>query len=427
MKTKILIASLLTSFFAMQIQAQYGSVNAMNNEISDNLDLKAVASIFGDSRNLQDFEERLNDPKIQISNLDLNYDNQVDYLRVIETVDGNTHLIIIQSVIDRDVYQDVATIDVERNNANNVQIHIVGNDFIYGPNYIYQPVYYSVPPIYASFYVSNYRPYRSTWYWNYYPRYYTAWRPYPLYRYRSNIHVSINVRNTYNYVNYRRNDRAISLYNSNRSNGYERLHPESSFSRRNASVNNRYELDQRKSSRSGSSRNQNNSSRNGNSRSTTPNSGLSNNSRNYSQKSGNTRENSTGKSSSTRDVNPQPSQGQRENSQSRSNSTREAMPQPSQSQRDNSQSRSSSTREAMPQPSQSQRENSQSRSSSTRQSTPQPSPSQRENSQSRSSSARQSSPQPSPSQNRSSESRSSSSRESSGRSSSSNNMSNRRT
>jgi hypothetical protein len=48
----------------------------MNDEISDNLDLRAVTDIFGDSRNLQDFE-RLNDPELQISNLDLNYDNDV--------------------------------------------------------------------------------------------------------------------------------------------------------------------------------------------------------------------------------------------------------------------------------------------------------------------------------------------------------------
>ena len=72
MKTKLLLLSLLTFVFATQIQAQNRtSVNAMNAEISDNLDLRAVASIFGDSKDLQDFERRLNDPELQISNLDL--------------------------------------------------------------------------------------------------------------------------------------------------------------------------------------------------------------------------------------------------------------------------------------------------------------------------------------------------------------------
>jgi hypothetical protein len=80
------------------VQAQdRNRVNAMNNEISDNLDLRA-ADIFGDSRNLREFERQLNDPELQISNLDLNNDNEVDYLRVIETVDNRTHVVIIQSV-----------------------------------------------------------------------------------------------------------------------------------------------------------------------------------------------------------------------------------------------------------------------------------------------------------------------------------------
>jgi hypothetical protein len=40
------------------VQAQdRNRVNAMNNEISDNLDLRAVADIFGDSRNLRNLKD----------------------------------------------------------------------------------------------------------------------------------------------------------------------------------------------------------------------------------------------------------------------------------------------------------------------------------------------------------------------------------
>lgn len=415
MKTKIIIASLLTSLFAMQTQAQYGSVNAMNNEISDNLDLRAVASLFGDSRNLQDFEQRLNDPKIQISNLDLNYDNQVDYLRVIETVERNTHLIIIQSVLDRDVYQDVATIDVERDGYNKVQVQIVGNDYIYGPNYIYEPVYYSSPLIYASFYVTNYRPYVSSWYWNSYPSYYTAWRPMPLYRYRSNVYVSINVRNTYNYVNTRRSNYATTLYSSRRSNGYERMHPNYSFAQRNSSVNNRYDLDQRRSS---TSRIENDSYRNGSSKYATTSRGNTSNSRDYSQN----------RSSSTRTVTPSKSGSTRDYSSNRSSSTRTTSPQSSGNTRNYSQNKSSTSSVSTPQ---SSRDYSQNKSSSTRETTSQPSS---RSTQSTSTSTRGTTPQATQSQSRSSESRPSSSARSSssqssqnsGRSSSSESMSNRR-
>jgi hypothetical protein len=241
----------MTAFLGSQMQAQSGTrVNAVNNDISDNLDLRAVADIFGASKDLGDFERRLNDPEFQISNLDLNDDNEVDYLRVIETVEGNIHVVIIQSVLARDVYQDVATIDIERTRSSNIQVQIVGNEYMYGPNYIYEPVYYSTPVIYASFWSVNYRPYVSNWYWNYYPRYYTAWNPYPVFRYRSNININLNFNNSYNYVSTRRSSHAVVVYNRGRSNGYERQHPDYSFSRRNTTVSNRYELDQRRGTRS---------------------------------------------------------------------------------------------------------------------------------------------------------------------------------
>ncbi|MGC4039855.1 MAG: hypothetical protein QM710_03425 [Flavobacterium sp.] len=115
MKTKILSLAILSIWSITSVFAQdRTTVTATNSDISDNLDLRAVASIFGDSKDLGDFEKRLNDPNAQISNLDLNNDNRVDYLRVIETVEGNAHIIVIQAVLGLDTYQDIATVEVER-------------------------------------------------------------------------------------------------------------------------------------------------------------------------------------------------------------------------------------------------------------------------------------------------------------------------
>ncbi|EIA07851.1 hypothetical protein [Flavobacterium frigoris] len=416
MKTKILLLSLMTSVFALQMQAQNRTrVNAMNDEISDNLDLRAVTDIFGDSRNLQDFERRLNDPELQISNLDLNYDNEVDYLRVIETVDYNTHVIIIQSVLDRDVYQDVATIEVEKDRYNRVHIQVVGNEYMYGPNYIYEPNYYSTPVIYASLWSNNYRPYVSNWYWNFYPSYYYAWNPFPVYRYRNNIQLSLNIHNNYNYVTSRRSNQAVVLYSSRRSNGYEKRHPDYAFSRRNATVSNRYELDQRRNSRSVNSRNDNGNSRNRTSPSREQ-SGRVGNQRDYSQnRAGSSRQsapqrtetqsdNSQNRTSPSRETAPQRTQTQRDNSQNRTSPSRETAPQRTQTQRDNSQSRTSSSRETVPQRMQTQRENSQNRGNSATQAAPQRTQTQRDNSQNRASSARQDAPQRAESQRRNSSS-----------------------
>ena len=270
----LLIAITALVFGSCAVQGQT-TVYAKNSDISDNLDLRAVASMFGESANLQDFERRLNDPKYQISNLDLNGDNEVDYLRVIESVENRTHVVIIQAVLDRDVYQDIATIDVERDNYNKVSVQVVGNTYLYGANYIYEPVYSVVPVIYSSFWVTNYRPYSSTWYWGYYPTYYRAWNPYPVYRYRNNVNVYINVNNHYNYVNVRRSYAAPAIYESRRTYGYERMRPNYSFAERHANTTNRYELDQRRVASRETSRNTYNTNRNYTGR-TTSNNGVSN-------------------------------------------------------------------------------------------------------------------------------------------------------
>ena len=251
MKTKFLTLALLSIFSITSVFAQdRTTVTANNSEISDNLDLRAVASIFGDSKDLEDFERRLNNPEVPISNLDLNGDNQVDYLRVIETVEGNAHLIVIQSVLGRDMFQDIATVEVEKDRNNRIQVQVVGNVFMYGNNYIYEPVYSFTPVIYTNFWVSNYRPYWSTWYWGYYPTYYYAWNPWPIFRYRNHVNIFVNVNNTCHYVNYRRSSRAIAMHQTRRANSYEVQYPTRSFSTRNRGVNNRHELTQTRATRS---------------------------------------------------------------------------------------------------------------------------------------------------------------------------------
>lgn len=242
MKTKYTFFALLLAIFTMQAQDRT-TVRANSSDISDNLDLRAVASLFGESSDLADFEQRLNDPKMQISNLDLNGDNRVDYLRVVEAADNGVHVIIIQSVLDRDVFQDIATIEVERDRNNNVQVQVVGDVYMYGNNYIYEPVYVARPAIFNVFWGNYYRPYVSPWYWDYYPSYYYSWNPYPIYRYRRNVNVHINVHNHYNYVNVRRSDRAVALHQTRRTDGYATRNPQRSFTDRNQNMTNRYELD----------------------------------------------------------------------------------------------------------------------------------------------------------------------------------------
>jgi hypothetical protein len=244
MKTKLLSMVFGLLLLALPTAAQDKTVvTANNNDISDNLDLRAIATIFGDASNLDDFEKRINDPKTQISNLDLNNDNLVDYLRVIESVENKQHIIVIQAVLDKDVYQDVASIEVQKDKNNKVQVQVVGDVYMYGDNYIYEPIYTHNPIIYNTFWVNSYRPYCSSWYWNYYPDYYSCWNPFPVFRYRNNIHLQINFGYSYNYVNYRNCQAGYYSYYGRRGNGYEIHHPDYSFSHRNRGYANRQEMD----------------------------------------------------------------------------------------------------------------------------------------------------------------------------------------
>lgn len=272
MKTKIttlLIALLLIIGNAIQAQNVI-TVTANNSDISDNLNLEAIATIFGESKNLQQFEEQLNNPNNKISNLDLNQDGYVDYIRVVEHYENGVYLITLQDVLGENLYQDIATIDVERNTSGTVSVQIIGNPYIYGANYIIEPIYVTRPLIFSYFWNPYYRLWTSPYYWNHYPRYFRFWHTYALYKYRRNIHRFVRSSHYYRYPTYRRNHTAALFYKKISRNDYERRHPNRSFNHRFNDLKNRHELDRRRNTsnhyvRSGRVTNQyksNNDSRN---------------------------------------------------------------------------------------------------------------------------------------------------------------------
>ncbi|WP_194768812.1 hypothetical protein [Tamlana sp. I1] len=174
------------------------AVNSDNSDISDNLDLEALSSVFGESKDLEDFEKRLNDPKTQISNLDLNKDGQVDYLRVVSKDNGDEKIVTVQAVLAKDKYQDVATINVKKENS---YVQVVGDPDIYGPNYYIDPVYAATPLIMSWFWGPMFTPWISPFYWGFFPPFFHPWRPFPPYIYRGNINVRINNNNIYHHSN----------------------------------------------------------------------------------------------------------------------------------------------------------------------------------------------------------------------------------
>ena len=171
----------------------------------DNFNLYAVMDLFRNSPTLEAFERSINDRDSRINNLDLNGDYRVDYIAVSDYRDGRVHNIVLRAVLGRNEYQDVAVIIVEKINKRKVVIQIIGDELLYGRNYIiepliakkhrirheYRPVYYYGGatvinnyyynvwewPVVVHIYSPYYSGWSSSWYWGYYPVWYEPWNP----------------------------------------------------------------------------------------------------------------------------------------------------------------------------------------------------------------------------------------------------------
>jgi hypothetical protein len=174
----------------------------------DNLNLYAVMKLFQESATLEGFEKSLNDENSKINNLDLDGDNYIDYIRVIDYADGNVHTIVLQVPVSRNENQDVAVFTVQRESDGRVYIQLIGDEELYGKDYIIEPYYdtsgnketpnpgyignttqeitivNTTPaqiaswPLITYIYMPAYSPWHSSWYWGYYPPYWRPWRPY---------------------------------------------------------------------------------------------------------------------------------------------------------------------------------------------------------------------------------------------------------
>ena len=216
-------------------EADVTTVTATDSDISENLDLEVVASVFAEAKDLEDFEKTLNDPDKKISNLDLNEDGDVDYLRVVETSKGNTHLVTIQAVLGDDKYQDIATIDVEKGSkSDETQVQVVGDVYLYGPEYIITPVYVHPPVIFVWFWGPVYHPWHSPYYWGHYPPHYHPYYPRPVPYYRRDVRVNVNINHTYRHTTVRNSHTARELQNNSRRNDYGSRNPNNSYEKRNA-------------------------------------------------------------------------------------------------------------------------------------------------------------------------------------------------
>ncbi len=215
---KAIRLALLASFFtASGVFSQRPSDPGKSGLPGDNLNLASVMDIFRQSATLEEFEKNINTEDKRVNNLDLNNDGQTDYIRVLNYREGEVHTIILRTDLNRNDQQDLAVIYVKKENGN-VKIQMVGDEALYGKNYIIEPTseqaragtpnpgysgdantvivnntttnnYYNnnnydyYPPAPATWpivvyiYQPYYNPWISPWYWGYYPVWWRPWRP----------------------------------------------------------------------------------------------------------------------------------------------------------------------------------------------------------------------------------------------------------
>ena len=219
------------------------TVSANSSDISEGLDLTVVAKLFAEAKNLEEFETMLNNPDSAFCNLDLNGDGQVDYLRVIETGEGNKRLIVLQAILAKDIYQDVASIYVEKDEANNVSVQVIGDEYVYGVNYIIEPVYVYRPLIYDWFWSPYWYAWSSPWYWGYYPSW---WYVHSCWAHDWYWHHCYAFHHHHHYCSFRPGHVVHSGYHELHSGvtrrEYAAAHPDRSFSQRNSGMSNAREI-----------------------------------------------------------------------------------------------------------------------------------------------------------------------------------------
>ncbi len=245
----LLIAIFCLQFFTLTVSAQQSEDGSLGLP-GDNLNLYAVLKQFQESETLEAFEKKLNDESLNINNLDLNGDDKIDYIMVNDEVDNNVHTIVLQVAVNAQEKQDVAVFTVQKDDKNEVQVQLIGDEELYGKNYIIEPNFetsgaakqgetpnpgytgntttvdgQSIPvtktttvaiaswPVVQYIYVPTYTRWYSPWRWGYYPSYWNPWKPH-YWHYYYGYHYNWN---NYYYGNYRR-------WNYHRYNGWNNFY-----------------------------------------------------------------------------------------------------------------------------------------------------------------------------------------------------------
>ncbi|MFY8182513.1 MAG: hypothetical protein ACOVLG_12110 [Flavobacterium sp.] len=169
----------------------------------DNFSLEGALALFKKSNSLEEFEKLLNEENNNVNNLDLNDDNDIDYIMVDDIREGDTHAIVLSTYVNDKEKQDIAIIGIEKTGNESATLQIEGDADLYAENTFVEPNEVvesstggkggpSVSELYTKqvivnvwfwpsvrfLYAPTYVVWHSPWRWGFYPKWWRPWRPY---------------------------------------------------------------------------------------------------------------------------------------------------------------------------------------------------------------------------------------------------------
>lgn len=187
---------------ALGMTTVFSQVDNRPVNTGDDFSLEGALAMFKKANSLEEFEKLLNEENNNVNNLDLNNDDDIDYIVVEDIKEGDSHIIVLSSYLKEKEKQDIATIGIEKTGENQALLQIEGDADLYPENTIIEPteeketvkstkggpntfetevqviavnvwLWPSVRFLYGPRYVVWVSPYR----WGYYPRWWKPWRP----------------------------------------------------------------------------------------------------------------------------------------------------------------------------------------------------------------------------------------------------------
>jgi hypothetical protein len=197
MNTSTLLLALMLPLCSAAAPQQADSTGLAGDRFS----LRGALDLFRQAKDLDAFEQALNTAENHVSNLDLNDDGEVDYVRVRTQVDGEARVVVLQAVLSKDEAQDIAAIEMERKGSSEAVLQIRGDELLYPEGTIIEPNEEAkdagrkaggpfAPPAQVTVWVNvwywpmvqwcygpQWNGWGSPWYWGYCPPWWRPWRP----------------------------------------------------------------------------------------------------------------------------------------------------------------------------------------------------------------------------------------------------------